>query len=310
MSSPIHLDDDTDPTSIYPPSWARERILPVAEPPFRSRAHTTAAAEMSSGKFKPKFSGDRAMLALQRQLALDPDLIPEPSSKGTAVIWPLLIRLCSVSALAAFVAWGLVSYSGVKKSAGITTSIPTIASDHSKVVDVQPSQLRPTLSQAAEAITPAGNSQPVAISSKAAAVTSAPVPVTAQGAAEPGTLAPTPPVRANDRQPLRPDSEEIATLIKRGKDLLDNDDLSAARSSFAVLPRRAAPKAPSCSDRHLTQLCSSASARLARDRILSSRGNGTNVLPSSVQVPPRSNWRASRTVVEVVDVGCCKGWHA
>jgi len=33
---------------------------------------------MSSGKFKPKFSGDRAMLALQRQLADDPGLIPEP----------------------------------------------------------------------------------------------------------------------------------------------------------------------------------------------------------------------------------------
>ena len=44
------------------------------------------------------------------------------------------------------------------------------------------------------------------------------------------------PARANDRQPLRPDSEEIATLIKRGKDLLDNGDLSAAR----LLLRRAA----------------------------------------------------------------------
>jgi hypothetical protein len=191
---------------------------------------------MSSGKFKPKFSGDRAMLALQRQLALDPDQIPEPLSKGTAAIWPLLIRLCSVTALAAFVAWGLVSYSGVKKSAGITTSIPAIASNHSKVVDVQPSRLRPTLSQAAEAITPVGNSQPLAVSTKAAAVTSAPVPVMAQPTAEPVTLAPAPPVRANDRQPLRPDSEEIATLIKRGKDLLDNGDLSAARLLF----RRAA----------------------------------------------------------------------
>ena len=80
--------------------------------------------------------------------------------------------------------------------------------------------------------------------------------------------------------------------------------------SFAVPPMRAAPKAPSCSDRHLTRLCCSASVRLARDRILSRRGNGINALPSSVQVPPRSNWRTSRTVAEVADVGCCKGWHA
>ena len=70
MSSPIHLDDDTDPTLIYAPPWARERILPVAEPPFRSRARTNAAAEMSSGKFKPKFSGDRAMLACSASLPL------------------------------------------------------------------------------------------------------------------------------------------------------------------------------------------------------------------------------------------------
>ena len=77
---------------------------------------------MSSGKFKPKFSGDRAMLALQRQLADDPGLIPEPSFKAAPVIRPLLIRLCSVAALAAFVAWGVVSYSDVKKTAGIATS--------------------------------------------------------------------------------------------------------------------------------------------------------------------------------------------
>ena len=90
---------------------------------------------MSSGKFKPKFSGDRAMLALQRQLADDPGLIPEPSFKATPVIRPLLIRLCSVAALAAFVAWGVVSYSDVKKTAGIVTSTPAIVSKHVSAVD-------------------------------------------------------------------------------------------------------------------------------------------------------------------------------
>ena len=93
------------------------------------------AAEMSSGKFKPKFSGDRAMLALQRQLADDPGLIPEPSFKAAPVIRPLLIRLCSVAALAAFVAWGVVSYSDVKKTAGIATSTPAIVSKHVSAVD-------------------------------------------------------------------------------------------------------------------------------------------------------------------------------
>ena len=62
------------------------------------------------------------MLALQRQLADDPGLIPEPSFKAAPVTRPLLIRLYSVAALAAFVAWGVVSYSDVKKTAGIATS--------------------------------------------------------------------------------------------------------------------------------------------------------------------------------------------
>ena len=103
MSSPIHLDDDIDPTVIYAPPWVRERILPVAEPPPRSRSDTVV--KMSPEKLKPKFSGDRAMIALQRQLAIHPDLIPEPVSIGTAVIRPLLMRFCGVAALAVLVAW-------------------------------------------------------------------------------------------------------------------------------------------------------------------------------------------------------------
>ena len=47
---------------------------------------------------------------------------------------------------------------------------------------------------------------------------------------------PTPPQRASDRRPLRLDSEEIAVLIKRSKDLLADGDVAAAR----LLLRRAA----------------------------------------------------------------------
>jgi hypothetical protein len=232
MSSPIHLDDDIDPTLIYAPPWARERILPVAEPPSRSRANTVD--KMSPEKLKPKFSGDRAMMALQRQLALHPDLIPEPASKGTAVIRPLLVRFCSVAALAVLVAWGLASYSGVKKTAEIPTSIPAIASNHSNGLDVQPSQLRPTLSPTVDALTLVGNSRPVAVAtSDAAAVTSVAVAATNVQAV---TVAPATSQRVDDRHPLRLDSEEIAILIKRGKDLLGDGDLAAAR----LLLRRAA----------------------------------------------------------------------
>jgi hypothetical protein len=233
MSSPIHLDDDIDPTVIYAPPWVRERILPVAEPPPRSRSDTVV--KMSPEKLKPKFSGDRAMIALQRQLAIHPDLIPEPVSKGTAVIRPLLMRFCGVAALAVLVAWGLASYSGVKKTAEIPKTIPAIASNHSNGLDVQPSQLRPTLSPTADALTPIGNSRPVAVVTSDAATVSS-VAVTAPTNAQAVTLAPATSQRVDDRRPLRLDSEEIAILIKRGKDLLADGDLAAAR----LLLRRAA----------------------------------------------------------------------
>ena len=58
------------------------------------------------------------MLALQRELARDPDLIPAPSSGGAGVIGPLLIRLCSVTALAALVAWGHILFRGEEDRGG------------------------------------------------------------------------------------------------------------------------------------------------------------------------------------------------
>jgi hypothetical protein len=70
MSSPIHLDDDIDPTVIYAPPWVRERILPVAEPPTRSRSDTVL--KMSPEKLKPKFSGDRARWPSPRRLMRRP----------------------------------------------------------------------------------------------------------------------------------------------------------------------------------------------------------------------------------------------
>ena len=227
MSSPIQLDDNTDHASIYAPPWARERIIPILEPTSRYRAGTPAAIEMGSRKFKPKYSGDRAMLTLQRQLALDPDRMPEPSANSALAIGPVLMRLCSVSILAAAVAWGLVSYAGAKKNAEINASTPAIASNYVNVEDVQPLQLRPSLAQ--EAPAPTGKSPSVAArTADAEAVTSVPVLFAPPKAAETGVV--------TDRRPLRLASEEIAVLVKRGNDFLADGDIAAAR----LLLRRAA----------------------------------------------------------------------
>ena len=244
MSSPIHLDDDTDPTLIYAPPWARKRVVTTAKSMPRSRASMATASKMGSRKIKPKFSGDRAMLALQRELTVDPDLIPEPLSESAAVIRPLLIRLCSVTALAAFAAWGLVSYSGVKKSTEINASAPTIASNY-VAADEQPVLSRPTQSRIAEARTPIAKSQPVAVATADTDVVTS-VPTSSVPTSVPGSVpmaspiaetpAPAPEQRADAHRPLPLDIEEIETLVKRGKDLLANGDFAAAR----LLLRRAA----------------------------------------------------------------------
>jgi len=239
MSSPIHLDEDIDPGLIYAPPLARQRIRPVVNEKHAVRTRTGTSAKMISKNLRPKFSGDRAMLELQRELALDPDLVPEPSSKGDAVIRPLLIRLCSVTALAAVVAWALVSYSDVRKTAQIMpvqTSVPAITSNPTKSADVQPLGLRPSLSQTAETLAQVGKPQPVNVKTASAqAVTSIPA-VKESAAAAPPTVAPAPAQLSNERRPLRLDEEEIAVLIKRGQDFLATGDLAAAR----LLLRRAA----------------------------------------------------------------------
>jgi hypothetical protein len=82
MSSPIHLDADIDPALMYAPRWARERV--PAEITGRAAAPSIDADERSRNPttLAPEFSGDRAMLELQRQLALNPRLILEPSAKA------------------------------------------------------------------------------------------------------------------------------------------------------------------------------------------------------------------------------------
>jgi len=238
MSSPIHFDEDSDPGLIYAPPSARKRIRPVTERTTQTRTGTAAAARMISTRSKPKFSGDRAMLELQRELALDPDMIPEPSSERAAVMRPLLIRVCSVSALAAFVAWGLVSYSAVKKTAEITrvNSVPPNASNPTKSAGVQPLGLRPSLSQAAEAPAPVVKAQPVRVATASADAVASTTLVKEAAAAPSAAIASAPPQQPTERRVLRLDDEQIAILLKRGQDFLANGDLAAAR----LLLRRAA----------------------------------------------------------------------
>ena len=113
MSSPIHHAEDLDEALHYAPPWAREQgrrepLRPAAalvrSPPSRWRI----------GVADDAFSGDRAMAKLQRQLALDPDAVPEPPVDDIQSLWPMALRLCAVAGVAAAVAWLVISLPGTR----------------------------------------------------------------------------------------------------------------------------------------------------------------------------------------------------
>ena len=244
MSSPTNLSEDVDPALKYAPRWVRERATQVAQrsltPVSISPARSRNVAKVA--KFRPDFSGDRAMLDLQRQLALNPDIIPEPSSEDGSVVWPILFRLCAVTGFAAVLAWGIVSFPSVKKNTQIshpevptpTASLPatTKVFSHVKFVHIAQPAVSP---QPVEGLATASPAPPAA----AAAVNPEPAqptqPTSAAALQQSAPPEPTSPQR-DEHPALRLDDAEVATLIKRGKDFLDNGDLASAR----LLLRRAA----------------------------------------------------------------------
>jgi hypothetical protein len=101
MSSPIHHPQNIDPAVIYAPPKKRNGTR-------RAR----------------RFSGDVAMMQLQLRLALDPEAVPEPpstlrvtraASDAARALWPTVLRLGIVAAVAAVAAWGIILLPGAKK---------------------------------------------------------------------------------------------------------------------------------------------------------------------------------------------------
>jgi hypothetical protein len=235
MSSPIHLDEDIDPALMYAPPWARERV--PAEIAGRPAAPLIDVDERNCNPttLAPEFSGDRAMLELQRQLALNPNLISEPSPKAGSVVWPILIRLCGVISFAAFVAWGIVSYHGMEKPVGIMpaeVSTPAISSDRVHYVDVE--LARPTMAapRTEDATTTNVRRSAATITPSPAApavVAVAPLPTASVNAIAITPVSAQPVPRPDNRPTVRLDSGELEMLVKRGNEFIANGDLAAAR---------------------------------------------------------------------------------
>jgi hypothetical protein len=243
MSSPIHFDEQIDPALTYAPPWARDREAPIAQCPEPSQFDTDEPGRTLT-RADPEFSGDRALLELQRQLALDPDFIPEPPSEGALALRPVLIRLCGAISVAALLAYGIASYPGMKKPVGNVptdvampdlSAMPPVATDRADLVEVRaaPTALAapPTTNPVATIDAPRAKATATAdtvVVASADPIASVAVPAQ--------TTPPSPPSRADQRPLRRIDPEELEMLVKHGNDFLSNGDLAAARLLF----RRAA----------------------------------------------------------------------
>ena len=226
MSSPIHHAEDLDEALHYAPPWAREQGL---REPLRPAAALVRSppSRWRIGVADDEFSGDRAMVKLQRQLALDPDAVPEPPVDDIQSLWPMALRLCAVAGVAAAVAWLVISLPGARLlrhdvvHADIQAPPP--------VADTQKQD--PLRTPAAAGLLLQHGLTEANASPALAEAMPAPAP-----APQPTTAPPSNDAAAAPPASLSLASDEIAMLLKRGKDAFSTGDLAAAR----LLLRRAA----------------------------------------------------------------------
>jgi hypothetical protein len=224
MSSPIHHAEDLDEALHYAPPWAREQGL---REPLRPAAALVRSppSRWRIGVADDAFSGDRAMVKLQRQLALDPDAVPEPPVDDIQSLWPMALRLCGVAGVAAAVAWLVISLPGTRllrhDVVHADIQVPPPVADTQKQDPLRTPAAAGLLLQ--HGLTEA-NASP-------APAEAMPAPPAQPTMAPPSSdAAVAPPVS------LSLASDEIAMLLKRGKDAFSTGDLAAAR----LLLRRAA----------------------------------------------------------------------
>jgi hypothetical protein len=231
MSSPIRQAEDLNPALRYAPRWARDRVSPLPGRPFAPHAARPARPA------RPEFSGDRAMVELQRQLVLDPDAIPEPPVDDARTLRPIALRLTAVMGIAALIAWGVVVLPGLKKASEIVpldVKTPALAVNPVKLVEMpSPAPLRQANEGFVAMNDPAPPVSAVPPGPLLPSASAAPAPVEPPSAPPPAEAAPASPQAAAT---LHIADAEIATMVKRGKDFLMSGDIASAR----LLLRRAA----------------------------------------------------------------------
>jgi hypothetical protein len=157
MNSRAFRPKDLDAALMYAPPWARDpEPEPEPEPESTAEADDIADAddlaemgpeEDGEADDTPSFLGDRAMVDLRRRLSLDPEIVPPPPIllEERPSMVRIAARLCAVTAVAALVAWVVVSYSRLRLRAheiahsDISSDIASAAPGSVKLVHVHTS---------------------------------------------------------------------------------------------------------------------------------------------------------------------------
>jgi hypothetical protein len=178
------------------------------------------------------------MLELQRQLALNPSLIPEPYADGRSSIGAILFRLCGVLGVATTVAWGIVTYSFPNEALVARDVVESVSAEN--FASLGPSDHVGLTGAAASQPADTQQSEPSASPSNPPGLTVVTVPsqTVASGAADSTAASDASTARSSAPQandwPIVQD--ELEMLLKRGKEFLADGDLASAR----LLLRRAA----------------------------------------------------------------------
>jgi hypothetical protein len=117
MNSPSKDPVRSNPELDYAPPWARDQMRPVLGKPVALPVEKGAENKLA-GWSNRNSGDDRAW----RQRALDPELVPEPPA-GVSNVWPIMLRLGIVCAIAAIVAAAVVLLFNPKQSAHHTAQI-------------------------------------------------------------------------------------------------------------------------------------------------------------------------------------------
>jgi len=162
MNSPKQDPEDSHPELAYAPPWARNQVLPLVghsagPPPVEQRTRN----ELVSGE-------NRALSDIRRPRVLEPEVVPEPSAYGASNLWPLVLQMGMICAVAASVAGAAVMLFNAKQPAPEPAQAKTpqssIASSGDRSSSVASRQVVPALIH--DGLTGAAQSLPQAMRSE------------------------------------------------------------------------------------------------------------------------------------------------